>query len=111
MKKRLVRTAAMVLLSTPLLWSLGGQSAWADGASIYQDKCALCHGAGGDGKGPGGAALNPKPTDFTDPKYWQTASDQKIKNDTLNGVGVMPASDLNTQDMQALLDYLKTFKK
>lgn len=111
MCKRLFRTATMVLLSIPFLWSLGGQSAWADGASIYNDKCAICHGSSGDGKGPGGAALNPKPTDFTNPKYWQTASNQKIKDATLKGVGVMPAFDLSAQDMQALLNYLKTFKK
>jgi mono/diheme cytochrome c family protein len=32
--------------------------------------CASCHGAAGDGTGPAGAALNPKPANFTDPAFW-----------------------------------------
>jgi len=34
------------------------------GEGIYSMYCAMCHGADGDGKGPGAAALNPKPRDF-----------------------------------------------
>ncbi len=36
------------------------------GASLYQQQCAACHGASGDGHGPAGAALDPPPIDFTD---------------------------------------------
>ena len=32
--------------------------------------CASCHGATGDGTGPAGAALDPKPASFTDPAFW-----------------------------------------
>jgi len=32
--------------------------------------CGSCHGAAGDGTGPAGAALNPKPANFTDPAFW-----------------------------------------
>jgi mono/diheme cytochrome c family protein len=111
MKKNLVLAAAGVLLGTALLWSLTAPSASADGGSLYNDKCALCHGVGGDGNGPAGVALSPKPADFTNPQYWQTTSNQKIKDATLNGVGVMPAFSFNAQQMQTLIDYLKTFKK
>lgn len=34
------------------------------GKEIYEKKCALCHGANGDGNGPASAGLNPKPTSF-----------------------------------------------
>jgi mono/diheme cytochrome c family protein len=111
MNKNLVLAAAGVLLGTTLLWSLTALGALAAGRSLYIDKCALCHGVGGDGNGPAGVALSPKPTDFTNPQYWQTASDQKIKDATLNGVGVMPAFSFNAQEMQTLIDYLRTFKK
>ncbi|HEU5320156.1 MAG TPA: cytochrome c, partial [Methylomirabilota bacterium] len=34
------------------------------GKEIYTTRCAVCHGAGGDGKGPAGAALPLKPPDL-----------------------------------------------
>lgn len=37
----------------------------AAGAALYQQQCAACHGATGNGHGPAGAALDPPPIDFT----------------------------------------------
>lgn len=34
------------------------------GAQLYQEQCAVCHGAQGEGDGPAGQALDPPPTDF-----------------------------------------------
>src|SRR2546427_9514958 len=45
-------------------------SVWTDaamiarGKDIYTTRCAVCHGDTGDGKGPAGVALPPKPSDF-----------------------------------------------
>jgi len=36
----------------------------ADGQAIYAQRCAICHGAEGDGNGPGAVNLDPKPRDF-----------------------------------------------
>ncbi len=33
-----------------------------DGATLYKNVCESCHGVNMDGKGPIGAALNPKPS-------------------------------------------------
>ena len=47
-------------------------AAWTDpelltrGKDIYAAKCALCHGASGNGRGPGAAGLHLKPADLTD---------------------------------------------
>jgi len=42
-----------------------------EGKKIYDQICATCHGANGDGKGPAGAVLNPPPSDFRKPlKEW-----------------------------------------
>jgi lipopolysaccharide export system protein LptA len=42
-----------------------------EGKRIYEQACASCHGSNGDGKGSGGAALDPRPTDFGMPlKEW-----------------------------------------
>ena len=40
----------------------------ARGKEIYTQKCAVCHGEKGDGKGPAATGLKPKPGDFTDKK-------------------------------------------
>jgi mono/diheme cytochrome c family protein len=37
----------------------------ARGKKLFQANCASCHGAGGKGDGPAGAALSPKPADLT----------------------------------------------
>jgi high-affinity iron transporter len=34
------------------------------GKKVYEQNCALCHGAAGDGKGPAGVALKPPPRTF-----------------------------------------------
>jgi mono/diheme cytochrome c family protein len=34
------------------------------GQRLYQERCASCHGAEGDGRGPIAAKLRPRPTDF-----------------------------------------------
>lgn len=37
----------------------------AKGKTAYTTTCVACHGEKGDGNGPAGAALNPKPRDLT----------------------------------------------
>ena len=41
------------------------ESSIAAGAATYTLYCAVCHGNEGKGDGPGAAALNPKPADFS----------------------------------------------
>ena len=36
-----------------------------EGAALYSENCAQCHGADGRGQGPWAAAMNPPPTDLT----------------------------------------------
>ncbi len=43
----------------------------AAGKLTYDDKCAACHGATGQGNGPAAASLNPKPVNFTDKAFMQ----------------------------------------
>jgi len=82
------------------------------GKKLYEDKCAICHGRNGKGDGPAGAALDPKPADFTRSKFWQKGVDKKIVDTIRNGHGVMPAFDLTADQIQAITDYLEqAFKK
>lgn len=39
----------------------------AQGATLYQQQCAACHGPAGRGDGPVGVRLSPPPVNFTDP--------------------------------------------
>jgi mono/diheme cytochrome c family protein len=36
------------------------------GKQVFEQNCVICHGASGNGDGPGSAALNPKPANFND---------------------------------------------
>ncbi|MBI4789095.1 MAG: c-type cytochrome [Chloroflexi bacterium] len=46
-------------------------AALAEGKKTYDEKCAACHGTGGQGNGPAAGSLNPKPATFTDKAYMQ----------------------------------------
>lgn len=63
----------------------GGGVAGASVQDYYAMKCAVCHGTTGTGDGPGGAALNPKPTDFHRGSWQASVTDQQIREATLNG--------------------------
>jgi mono/diheme cytochrome c family protein len=82
-----------------------------EGQSVYQDKCAMCHGQDGKGNGPAAAAFNPAPADFTNPGFWQGNVRQKITATIENGHGPMPAIELSSSQIKAVIDYMsRTFK-
>ncbi|UGB37593.1 FTR1 family protein [Frateuria soli] len=64
---RQAHTLANALLATyPVPTAPAHMPELARGAALYQQACAACHGAGGNGKGPAAAGLDPPPIDFTD---------------------------------------------
>lgn len=74
-------------------------------AKIYfQNICAGCHGAQGQGNGPAAAALNPKPRDFTDPKWQASVTDQHIKDVISKGGAAMGLSMLMPPQVQLASD-------
>jgi mono/diheme cytochrome c family protein len=84
----------------------------AKGKALYDERCLLCHGPKGDGKGQGAIALNPKPADYTKKKFWEEMNDQKIAETIKAGKGQMRASpDLSPEDIQSIMQYMtETFK-
>jgi len=40
----------------------------------YKTFCVSCHGENGDGNGPAGMALNPKPRNFKDVAWWESGN-------------------------------------
>lgn len=81
-----------------------------DGATIYKEKCLICHGEKGDGKGPAGAALNPPPRDFTSADYCN-AKDENLMNSIKNGKRAMPpfGAVLSDEDIQKVHAFERTF--
>ena len=74
--------AQTISQGTTMVASREGQtisaSARTEAASLFRDRCAVCHGPNGDGKGPVAANLNPKPVDFRDRKWQRSVTDEKI---------------------------------
>ncbi len=78
---------------------------------IFKQRCVVCHGANGQGDGPGAATLNPKPQNYTDPAWQAKVTDEELKKAITQGgaaVGrspiMVPNPDLAKPDQAAVLD-------
>ncbi|HEY6556873.1 MAG TPA: c-type cytochrome [Polyangiaceae bacterium] len=87
---------------------------------MFKTRCSVCHGMAGKGDGPGSAALNPKPRNYTDKVWQKSVTDEQIRNTILMGgaaVGKspnMPASpDLQSkpQVLDGLVQVVRSFGK
>ncbi|MFZ0961751.1 MAG: cytochrome c [Terriglobia bacterium] len=80
-----------------------------DGAELFKQKCAMCHGM--DGKGF--PAL--KTPDFTSPKVQASLTDKEIAETIKNGKKgtAMPpfADSLNDEQIHSLVTYIRSLKK
>lgn len=52
---------------------------------IFNTRCSVCHGMSGHGDGPGSAALNPKPRNYSDAEWQKTVTDEQIKKTIVEG--------------------------
>lgn len=115
MKTRLPRLVWLVLFTSVL----GGSTAVyaadaAKGKSIYEGRCAFCHGMGGKGDGIAGASLKPPPSNFTSVDYWKTTTPERMRDAIENGkpntamVGLK--ATLKPGDTDDLVAYLETFR-
>lgn len=52
---------------------------------IFKSRCVTCHGETGKGDGPGSAALNPKPRDYTSADWQKSVTDDHIKKIIVEG--------------------------
>lgn len=89
------------------------------GETLYQQtaqplECFNCHGTKGDGQGPMGAALNPRPRNFTCGETMKDISDGQmfwiIKNGS-QGTGMMAFSNMPDNQIWQLIHYIKTLVK
>ena len=91
----------------------------ANGAVKFTEICVSCHGEGGAGDGIAGAALDPKPADFTDAAFWESRDDDHLRKAITEGgpaVGKSPlmapwGALLSQDEVTDVIAHLKTLKK
>ena len=108
MKKMTTSLVGVLSLMTTLLaanMALGGDIT--QGKQLYQEKCTICHGLNGKGDGPAAAAFSKPPSDFNKPEFWKGDVDKKISDTIRNGHPPMPAFSLPSNEIQAIIDYMK----
>ena len=79
-----------------------------DGKTLYEQKCALCHGKDGVAKPAGQGSMN-----FNDPAFQKSWSADAIAKITAEGKGKMPAyrSKLSGEQIHAIAAHVKTLAK
>lgn len=88
--------------------------------ALFNTRCATCHGQFGRGDGPGAAALNPKPRNYTDAEWQKTVTDEEIEKAIVYGGAAVgkSAQMVANPDLQAkpavvaaLREMVRTFGK
>jgi caa(3)-type oxidase subunit IV len=87
-------------------------------AATFNLVCASCHGTAGDGTGAAGAALDPRPANFTDPAFWTERDRARIVNVITNGATAVGGSSLmvgwsasfSADEIQGLADHVMAFR-
>ena len=88
------------------------------GADVYALRCASCHGARGDGRGPSARTIAHPPADLTRGTYPRTTNgddrlptDDELRTRILRGLperGMPSFEHLDGDDLHAVVQYLKT---
>jgi cytochrome c553 len=116
MKKLVLAAAVVAVPAFAQGFELKGDAAKGEGT--YKSMCASCHGEKGDGAGAAAAALNPKPTNFTDPANADRLTPEYVYNVTKNGgasVGKSPlmvawSGSLKDDQLRDVAAYVLKFK-
>ena len=113
---------AAALLAPAVALAAGDAAA---GKTTFTTNCATCHGEGGKGDGPLGAALTPPPRDFTKAEFkfdtdkdGKAGTDADLKNVIHNGAMKFGGSPLmapwpafTDAQLADLIAYIRTFHK
>jgi len=102
MKKIFTLAALLFLIAVPAALADSGP----DAAPIFKAKCAVCHGANGDGQTPTGKSM--KVRDLRSPEVKQM-TDADLAKVIAEGKGKMPAfkGKLTPAEISALVGFVK----
>jgi mono/diheme cytochrome c family protein len=89
----LVVVLLSVVFVSPGLGQVGKQN--------YGNRCALCHGSDGDGKG---VIMQTAPFGAD---FWKANDDASLSKAIVEGKGRMPAIPLSPEETKAVVDYMK----
>lgn len=84
------------------------------GKASFTTNCALCHGDKGDGNGPAGAAMDPKPRNFAKDKFKKgTKPAQVFETITkgLDGTSMAAYGHLSEEERWGLAYYVLELRK
>ena len=99
-----------VVFFIPRTWAAAGDAA--KGEKVYKANCAVCHGDKGDGKGPGGVSLTPRPTNFTSPAEMEGIDDARLRKSIMEGLPgtamIGFAKSMKAGDIEDVIAYIKT---
>ncbi len=105
MKARsIILVLCMVLIAAPAIFAAE------DGAALYKSKCAMCHGASGQGDTPMGKTLKVKNLSTPDV---QKQTDEQLTTTVNKGKGKMPpfAGKLTEDQVKAVIGFVRTLGK
>lgn len=109
----LLAVAAVVALAAPMVAK--AQDAAPDGAKVFTNNCAPCHGAKGMGDGPAAAVLDPKPRNFVSGTFEHgkdAASIVKTATTGVKGSAMPPFKDvLKPEEITAVAAYVESLEK
>ena len=89
------------------------------GTRVYEEQCAVCHGAAGDGRGHAAHHFQTPPRDFTAGRYklrstgsGQLPTDQDLTRTVVRGMpgtGMVPHDHLSEAEVAAVVELVKRF--
>lgn len=86
----------------------------AKGKASFTTNCVTCHGEKGDGNGPAGQLMNPKPRSFSTDKFKAGDKPEQVFNTIskgLPGTAMAGYSHLPEEERWGLTYYVLSFKK
>ncbi len=112
--KRLASAEAVYPVGLLLASADGRGFAWtatvSDSTKDFASLCVACHGKTGRGDGPVAAALNPRPTDLSDPEFQSARSDDELKVAVATGKDTMPGfeNQLTPEQIRGVVAYMRS---
>ena len=107
------------IVATMLIATMAQAADVEQGKKKFQMMCSSCHGAMGEGDGPAGAALNPKPRTLSDIEWQTNTTDEHLRTVITKGgsaVGLSPlmpplGASMKPEEVDNVIAFIRSLKK